>query len=279
MGRGVRAFWEIAMIHKSILCGTACWTVVVLGASAQTSTSAKKADYTEFSRLIQKVVVSQLPKVYEGTSGWGQTIPIPDRIRLRNLRTVVKVGDHLELPHGHWRKTRVWMDDPQRDLIIEVQDLKQIDPTTYHVKLEVDAPLRIEAEVQQWQRGLALADFTAKADADVTVLLECDVQIALDATKFPPEVKVKPTVTDVKPELNDLSVKELDGRRLKVALSDDKAREIGSKLRGVIQDLLVSAESTIKERANEAIARSLQEGKGSFSAAALLKALTPKDKK
>jgi hypothetical protein len=236
-----------------------------------------KADYTAMSRLIQKAVVSRLPKVFADDSGWGQTMPIPDKFALPRLkRTYIKVGDHLELPQGTWRKVRVWLDDPARDLNIQVRDLRRTSGTTYRLALDADATLRTEAEVQQWLKGLLLLDATARADADVRISLECDVKVLVEATKLPPELRVQPKVAEVKLDLKDFNLRKVTLNRAGVAVEGEQARQIGDQyVKGALQDLMRQSEPEVRERANEAIGRALREGKGAISATELLRAVTP----
>jgi len=242
-------------------------------------TPAPKTDYAALSKMIHKVVVAQLPKVFNGQTGWGQTTPITEGLPLMRRRQTVQVGDHLELPHGHWRKTRAWLDDPDRDLIIKVRDLRPVGNKSYQIKLDVDVAARGETDVQQWQKGLKLVDVTAQAAGRVGIFLECDVALSLSTT-FPPEVKVEPKVSNLKLELKDFELGRVDARRpgIALALQGQAASDVGKEFRGVLQDLLRAAEPTIKDRANEAIARSLREGKGTFSATALMQALSSQAK-
>jgi hypothetical protein len=247
-------------------------------ASGEEKPAPIQGDYAGLSRLIHKVVVGQLPKVYEQQAGWGQTIPIAEGLRLRARRTVVRVGDHLEMPHGTWRKVRVWLADPDRDLKIQVRDLRSVGASKYHLSLDIDAALRSETDVQRWQKGLRLLDLTAHADARVGLLLECDVVLSLDATGVLPGVKVEPKVTELKSELKDFNLRRIEPHRLQVVIEGEAAREVGNRFKGVLQQLMRSAEPAVKDYANEAIARGLREGKGSLSAGALFKALAPKTK-
>jgi len=262
-------------IRKLFLCvGVLCLPLPWV-AGDETPAPLPKADYTALSKMIHKVVVSQLPKVFHGQTGWGQTVPIPDGLRLMQRRKKVQVGDHLELPHGHWRKTRGWFEDPDRDLTILVRDLHPLGTKAYRITLDVDAMLHGATEIEQWQKGLLLVAVTGEADARVGILLECDVALSL-GNGFPPEVKVEPKVTDLKLELKDFDLRRVDASRpgIALALQGPGARDLGNEVRKALQDLLHTAEPGIKDRANEAIARSLREGKGTFSAAALLQALS-----
>jgi hypothetical protein len=258
--------------------GTLCTALVVLGAAlprAAGGESPRPADagrYAALSGLIKKAVVGRLPKVYEDDSGWGQTIPVPERFRRPRLRrTYVKVGDHWELPSGTWRKVRVWLGDPSRDLDVRVRDLKRVDGTRYHLSVDADAALRGEADIQQWLKGLLLVDATARADADVAVALQFDVKVEL-AGKLPPEVKVEPHVTGLKMDLKDFKLHRVTFHRAGLTVEGADSA-VGEQLKGALRDLLRAAEPEVRRRANEAIARGLREGRGTLSAADLLKAV------
>ncbi len=231
-------------------------------------------DYTEFSNLIHKIVVAQIPKVIEDNSGWGQTVPIPDKLRLPGLRVTMKVNGKDELPHGLWRKVKVWLDDPAKDLDIAVRDFK-LENKACRLTLAAKAPLHTWAELQTWQKGLALVGGTIQADVRMGLVIDCDVAVALDTKKFPPELKINPKVTGLKTELTDIALRQVTARRLGVVLQGDAAKDFGNQFKGILQDALRTFEPRIKDLANQSIAKALEQGKGNLSAGALLKALGP----
>ncbi len=241
----------------------------------------KKADYTEFSKLIQKLAAGKIPKVFEDTSGWGQTIPIPPDLRLPRLRVTVKVGNRLELPHGLWRKVKVTMKDPAKDLRILVKDFKQVNPKTFRLSLDIDAAFNTAVQAQLWQKGLALPGFAGHADATVNLPLDCDVAVSFVAAKFPPELKIEPKVANLKMNLKDFTLKQVSTLRLGKLLEGEQAKEVGNQYKKMLQDLMHQSEPQVKDYANQAIAKALQEGKGTISASSIYKILSaaPKEKK
>src|SRR5262249_36330559 len=79
-------------------------------APAQEPVKAPAIDYTELSRLIQKIAAAQAPKVIEDNSGWTGSVPLSTNLKLPRLkREMIKVGDRWELPHGIWHKEKVWL--------------------------------------------------------------------------------------------------------------------------------------------------------------------------
>src|SRR5262249_34900040 len=126
----------------------------------------KKPDYAELSKLIQQAVVEKAPKRHEDKSEWGKTVPVHNNLRLPRLRRVViQNGDKLEYPDGLWKRSVVWLEDPGKDIKIEVKDLKSVEAQTYRVKLDATVSARGEGERQRWKNGVKLFGISAQADA------------------------------------------------------------------------------------------------------------------
>jgi hypothetical protein len=245
--------------------------IIPLGTSAGEKPPAKAQDNAAFSQLVHRIVVKRIPKEgFEDTSGWGMTVPIPPKLRLPNLRTYIKVGDHLELPHGAWRRFKGKIEDPDKDLKIVVKEFKALNESTYRLVMDVDALIVFHGEWQQWQKGLLIIGAEAAGDANVTAAIVCDVKFSFDFKKFPPGLNVEPTVTELGLNLVDVKLRNPDGGK------NDKAIPLNNEIKELLNKVLKAAEPMIKSHANQVIAQSLKEGKGSISADAVLKALPKK---
>jgi hypothetical protein len=167
-------------------------------------------------------------------------------------------------------------------LQISVREVKRLDPKTIRVSVQADATFGTAVQAQLWQKGLALPGFSGRAGATIGVFIDCDVAMELVATKFPPELKVVPKVANLKMDLRDFNLQEVSTPRLGKVLEGERAKQMGNQYRGILQDAMHSAEPTVKDYANEAIAKSIKEGKGTLGANALFKMLgaaTPKETK
>lgn len=229
--------------------------------------AAPKKDYAEFSKLIHKFVVAEAPKEVEHKDGWGATIPHTERLILPNLRTYLKVGDKVVLPHGAWKRVKAKLEDPARDLTIAVKNFKTNDGRSYRLDLDADVVLRCDGEWQQWQKGLFIVGVEATADAYLRLSIGADVGVSLNFKKLPPEVLITPKVTNLALDLEDI---RLRGGPI---FTGEKGERLASDIKGLLRGAVKLAEPQVKELANQAIAESLRNGKGSLSAAALLKAL------
>src|SRR4051794_38677569 len=124
------------MGSKVLLVGSAVW-LLLAPPCARPGEMPAQADLAE---RIHKSVTAKMPREYEDHSGWGRTIPLPPTLRFPRLRrTFVKVGDHYELPDGTWRRTRVWVNDPDRDLRIRVPEVCKVGK--HRTRLLVEATL------------------------------------------------------------------------------------------------------------------------------------------
>ena len=216
-------------------------------------------DYTAFSKLLHKLVTANLPKETETRSNWGQTVPIPDRLVLRNVkRTYVKVGDHLELPHGSWKRMKAWMDDPAKDVQVRVRDFKKNGAKPFRLSLDSQAAVHAEGELQQWSKGLRLLNIVAQADARFDLAVECNVQVALKTEVFPPQLAIVPNIVDCKVTLKEFALKRVNN----VVLDAETAKDIGNELKEYLQQLITILEPDLKKRINEAVTEGLKSGKG-----------------
>jgi hypothetical protein len=246
------------------------FATLVVAAADEPVQDAKPDQYADFSRLIHQMVVKQMPKVYEDDSSWGKTIPLTEPLRLPGLRTYIKKGDKVELPHGLWKKVRVWMNDPDKDLRIQVKDFKKLDAKTFRLVVDSESDVRSQIDAQHWQKGLALAGFAGKADLTVAISMDCDVGVSL-TSNF--ELKIDPKITRLNMDLKDVLLREVSTPRLGVVLEGEKAKEFGGQFKEILQIAAKSAEPKVKDLANQAIAKSIREGKGTLGAAHLLKLL------
>ncbi|OAI47792.1 hypothetical protein AYO44_08830 [Planctomycetaceae bacterium SCGC AG-212-F19] len=248
---------------------------VVGGAIPTPARTDEKAKYAELSQLLQQTVVAHIPKQIDDFSDWNKTIPVtPGGLRLPGAkRTVLKVGDKDEWPNGTWKRTKIWFDDPAKDIRVKVKDFRKDEGKPYQVQIEAKVTLHGERERQQWTKGILLLAVTAQADAVVTITLDCEASAAFNIAKLPPELQIAPKVVDTRLTLNQFQLNNVAN-----VIRGELARELGNELQGTIQGMMHAREPQMTEFANKAIAKSLKDGKVAVSAAMLLKVPMPSKK-
>lgn len=248
------------------------FTIGLMSCAFTVPADAKAAppDYTEFSRIAHAIAVKQLPKQFEDTSSWGQRIEIPANLPFMKRRTVVRVGDRLEAPHGAWRKLRGKIEEPDKNLKIVVKDFKKLNSSTYRLVVDVDTTVMCQVEWQQWQKGLLLLPAEATADANLTAAIVCDIAVSLNFKKVPPALVIEPKIAEL--GLNLVEFKVRGGPIVPGEIGQTLAAEFKSVLRTVVK----ATEPMVKDYANKAIEQSIRDGKGTISASEILKALPKK---
>jgi len=232
------------------------------------------APHAELSRLLQQTVSPLVPPQWEDRSEWGPTIPIPPNLIFNlSTRTKVKVGDKEELPHGTWKRTRVWFDDPTKDVKITVRDVRKPEGKPYEVQLEIVAAFHAERERKQWLKGIQLATVQVEGDATVGLIADITVKSAINVAKFPPEVVLEPKVTKVALEMKEFQIRKVG------SFDGPLIRDLSMELKVVVQELVRTQEPAIEDFANDVIAKKFKDGKIAVSASALLKGgISPKAK-
>jgi len=234
-------------------------TLILLLLVAPVARAEEKSPKEELARTIHSLILPQIPKQHEDRSGWGQTIPMPANLRRPGLRrTMIKVGDRMELPQGTWVRTKVWFDDPARDVQLRVVDQRQKDDNKSRLVLEATIKLHGERQRQEWLRGLKLVDLTARADAVILATFDVDLTVELKAGKLLPELKVEPKVVKTKLEL-----KEFDLQKLNIGAGpvQVETRAFEEEMRRSLEDSLKQSEPKVSDKVNEVLTKAAKDGK------------------
>ncbi len=225
-----------------------------------------KPDYTTFSNLIHQVAIEKMARQHESRSNWGSTVPIDPTLRLQSRRVRMNVDGREVWPNGVWTRTKLWLDDPAKDVRIEVRDLRKLENGKTRISIAATVAGHVEHERQRWRNGIQLIGFTSYADGIVTATFDCDAVVTLSATTIPPTLTVEPKVVGCRLELGEYALRQVG------PVGGEGVRELGNDLRGVVTDLIHSYEPKAQELANKAIARALKDGKATLPASLLLKA-------
>ena len=115
--------------------------------------------------------------------------------------------------------------------------------------------------------ALSLGVIEGVADAYLHISVGADIGVELDFKQFPPGVKINPKVTDLGLDLQDI---RLRGGPI---FTGEKGERIASDIKGLLRAAVKVAEPPVKNLVNDAIARSIEKGRGALSPGELFKAL------
>jgi hypothetical protein len=202
----------------------------------------------ELRRLIESMAMKHIPDKYENTKQWGQTKPILSRLKvsLDGLR-VDSERVTREANHGTWKRYRIDLSPDPDALQLRVERAEQTADNKLRVELDCRAKLVVSGRVAQWERGLLLMSVGGEADAVVRLWASCEVGVELDPRRLPPDIVVRPVVTQAKLELADLRL-----RRFGV-LNGPIAKQLGEGLEEIVQVRLADENRDLAAKLNRQI--------------------------
>lgn len=204
-------------------------------------------------QLLKTLVAEAIGDGYEDTKHWGRTREVIGGVDIepRPGRFAPRISKHkVEVRDGFWRRYRVDLLDPERDLDVRIDNLQPVSPGVTDFTIHIAIRARITAQVEHWIRGIK--GFNAEVISDAGIVIDASCRIAIRSEfapgRFLPDVILEPEVRAIKLRLTDLDTHQI-GR-----LRGDLVEEIGNGSRRVIDELLQRREDQLVAKANRKIA-------------------------
>ena len=206
------------------------------------------ANPEELRRLIEEMALKYFPDKYENTKQWGQTKNVFSRLKvsLDGLR-VDSERVNREANHGTWKRYRIDLAPGADALQLRVERAEQTAENKLRVDLDCRAKLVIAGRVAQWERGLLLLSVGGEADAVARLWASCEVGVELDPRRLPPDIVVRPVVTQAKLELVDLRLRKFG------VLQGPVAKQLGEGLEEIVQERLADENRDLAAKLNRQI--------------------------
>jgi hypothetical protein len=149
---------------------------------------------------------------------------------------------------GVWRRIRVEAVDPDKDLTLVVNNVRQPEKGKVTFDMVVALPTRINFEQQVWVRGTRLYSGETRARARPILALKCESTTRVEKSGgFLPNVVFRMRVLDAKLGYDQFQVDHTAG------VGGDAAKIIGDGLHDTLKLLVPSLEKDLKEKAQKAI--------------------------
>jgi hypothetical protein len=198
--------------------------------------------------LIRSLLLATLPREYANTKKWNKTKPRWDGLHVSLDGLQIKTKRRWkEVNHGTWTRYNATLIDPEHQLAIRSENLRQTIDGRVAFDLTVDAKLFLTGRLSEWRMGVQLYSLSAEADATVRLTMTCEAGLKFDSAKFPPDVAIAPKVTSAQLDLlvfNLHSISDADGPLV---------RKLGDGLHDVLQEELDERRTKLVEKINRAI--------------------------
>jgi hypothetical protein len=148
--------------------------------------------------------------------------------------------------HGIWKTYRVLLVEPEKNLLVRIDNLRSIGPGRTALTLVITARLHGWARAKVYERGIHIIALEAEADSTIHLSLDAEISLeSVDTGSWLPGIAVRPVITDARLTFDDFRLSRISDLR------GTLAQELGNGLRHLIEDELTSEKLTA--RLNRAI--------------------------
>ncbi|MGL4464992.1 MAG: hypothetical protein ACRC1K_22800, partial [Planctomycetia bacterium] len=205
--------------------------------------------------IAKRILLVAAPTSVEDDDGWGDVVHIFDGFKTERVDGKTRIRKREKaVNHGLWKRWRLWMEDPARDLTLEILNYKTDGAGRSDFDLRARAKVRGRAEMIQYSNGIHLMRMSVEADAVAQLDLKCRMKIEQSGWGPFWTLAVSPTVTRSNLQLLDLSVRRV-GR-----IEGPLVQELGDGFRELFEKKLKKKESDLTKRIQKTLAEQGENG-------------------
>ena len=202
------------------------------------------------SMIVQQLVVDSLPRQFTDDKKWGKTTKLINGLKIEHDGDGIKIRKHThEVNDGLWEEYTAELVDPQKQLQIRVENVRNSGPNQTSLQLFLAARLHGEARLEQWKDGIKLLNINSEAICTVEARLDMEVRWHWQPGTLFGDMAVEPRVTGADLRLVDFDLQKVS------KLQGWAARALGDGLKRIIAKQLHREEPKLVEKLNAAIAK------------------------
>jgi hypothetical protein len=224
------------MIQLKSLLLIAIVAVLVGSANAQDfapqpapAASAGSADAT--AQIVAQMIADAIPREYERKKDWGHTKKITTG--LRSSGNFFDFNIHRkksEVNDGVWKHYRATMIEPEKNLVVRIDNLRSLAAGKIAFTLFVTTKLHGWGRAKVYENGIHLIALEAETDAKVSLWLDCEIALEAAPASFFTGIAVRPQVTAARMKLDEFRLTRVSD------VSGPVVRELGDGIKGLIED-------------------------------------------
>lgn len=199
------------------------------------------------AQIAAPLIADAIPREYERSKDWGRKRTITTG--LRSSGNFFKFDIHRrkkEVNDGVWKKYRVTLVEPEKNLVVRIENLRKLESGRYAFTLFVTAKLHGWARAVVYEHGVHVVSLEGEGDTSVRLWLDAEIGIeSVSGQSLVPGVAIRPTVTAARLKLEEFELTRISD------VSGPIVRELGDGLRHVIEEKLSGPE--LVEKINRSI--------------------------
>lgn len=194
------------------------------------------------AQIVAPIIAEAIPREYEGTKDWGKTTRITSGVRSSGNFFNFDIHRRTsEVNDGVWKKYRLTLVDPDKNLTVRIDNLKSIDSGKYALTLFVAAKVHGWGRATVYESGVHVISLEAEGDTSIRLWIDAEIGVeSVQTSSFLPGVAVRPVVTDARVKFDDFRLTRISDVRGAIA------HEVGDLLRSALQKELAGPKLVAK---------------------------------
>jgi hypothetical protein len=188
------------------------------------------------AQLVTPLIAEAVPREFEGQKDWGKTKTVVSG--LHSDGNFFKFDIHRqtsEVNDGIWKKYRVTLIEPEKNLVIRIDDMHRLESGKYALTLFVAAKVHGWARAVVYEHGVHVISLDAEGDTSIRLWVDAEVGLeTVESSTFIPGLQLQPVVSDARLKFDDFKLTRISDVRGAVAkeLGDLLRKEMQKKLSG-----------------------------------------------
>ena len=225
--------WRVGFIAVAVLAvaaGDAAFAQIAV-LPAPPAASAVSPDAT--AQIVARMIAEAIPREYDRTKDWGRTKRITTGLRSSgNFFEFDVHRQKTEVKHGVWKHYRATLVEPEKNLLVRIDNLRSLEAGKIAFTLFVTTKLHGWGRAKVYDRGIHLIALEAEADAKISLWLDCEIALEAAPASLLRGIAIRPQVTAARMSLDEFRLGRISD------LSGPIVRELGDGLRHLIEDEL-----------------------------------------
>jgi hypothetical protein len=215
--------------------------LVVAAAIAKASAGPALSTFTGVTpemvaQLVTPLIAEAMPREFKGEKDWGKTKVVTTGVRSEgNFFRFDIHSKKKEANDGIWKKYRVTLIEPEKNLEIRIDNMHRLDSGKYALTLFVAAKVHGWARAVVYEHGVHVISLETEGDAAIRLWVDAEVSAeTVQSSTFIPGLELRPVVTDARLKFDDFKLTRISDVRGAVAkeLGDLLRKELQKKLSG-----------------------------------------------
>jgi hypothetical protein len=185
------------------------------------------------ANIVAGMIADAIPREYEKYKDWGNTKRITTGLDLKGHVWDPKINRRKsEVNDGIWKHYRVTLIEPDKSLVVRIDNLRSLDAGKVAFTLNITAKVHGWAQTRVFEDGIPLGTYTAEGDSVVNLSIDGEVALETTPSSFLSGVAIRPHVTAAWVKLDDFRLTRIG------ELKGSLAHELGDGMRHLIEDEL-----------------------------------------